>query len=151
MKPLDVRLFNAAEAATNILKEAAGTPFTKAEVAIQPSPDGEYTVLTLQFVVQHLGSVVPLNEQHEPMVADSVLEKVWGSEADDTIFAETPQEPAGDAETVLPYYQTEEHLEEGSQDVCGRCKVVRWRHHADESGGYYSCKQFVDAKQGVLV
>lgn len=138
MKPLDVRLFDAADKATALLKASAGTPFTKTEVAIQPSPDGEYTVLTLQFVVQHLGSVVPLNEQHEEPAAAPEPH-------------ETPQEPAGDAEPVPPYYQTEEHLQEGSQDVCGRCKVVRWRHHADESGGYYSCKQFVDSRQAVLL
>jgi hypothetical protein len=131
-------LFNAAEAATNILKEAAGTPFTKAEVAIQPSPDGEYTVLTLQFVVQHLGSVVPLNGQHEEPVPTAAPEP-----------HETPQEPAGDAETVLPYYQTEEQLAL-DQTPCGRCHWAKWRHYVDDQGGFATCTEFVDAKQLTL-
>lgn len=139
MKPLDVRLFDAADKATAIFKEAAGTPFTKAEVAIQPSPDGEYTVLTLQFVVQHLGSVVPLNEQHEEPVPTASPEP-----------HETAQEPAGDTETVLPYYQTEEQLEADSQIPCGRCHWAKWRHYVDDHGGFATCAEFVDAKQLTL-
>lgn len=137
-RPLDVRLLDAADKATAILKAAAGTPFTKTEVAIQPAPDGEYTILNIQFVVQHLGSVVPLNEQPEEAPITAAPEP-----------HETLQEPDGDAETVLPYYQTEEQLAL-DQTPCGRCHWAKWRHYVDDHGGFATCAEFVDAKQLTL-
>lgn len=142
--PLDVRLLKAAEEAVRLFQVAAGTPYTKMEAAIVQDPAGDFTTMTIEFRVQHVGAVdgnEPLAYSPEPVgaVPNARLEPILAQD-----------EPEA-KDSPLPYYAREEQLEADSQLPCGRCHWPKWKHYVDGPGGFATCSNFTEAKQLTLV
>ena len=132
-KPLDVRLHDAAVQASRLLAAAAGTPHTKSNFMIEGDPADDTTTVTIVFTILHTGEIA--------------VER-----------SETPQEPA---QRVVEPAMEEAHGKARVGDApppnfpeqtpCQRCHLPRWKHTADDKGGFAACKDFVDTRQAILV
>lgn len=140
-KPLDVRLHDAVKQVSHLLTEAAGTPYTRTDFTMWEDPAGDTTSLSIGFTIMHTGDLARETATPEPH--------------------QKPQEPAQSvvedrAEEVPAVYRT---LDDSpppdfpDQTPCQRpaCGKPRWKHYADENGGYAACREFVDKNQMVLV
>lgn len=152
--PLDVRLLRAANEAVQLFKEAAGTPYTWGNANVTQDPAGDFTVMTIEFRVQHVGAV----DGNETLVSP-FMEYVKRGEANNPESVEevpnarlepilAQDEP--EAKDALPYYENEPQLE-ADQTPCGRCHWPKWKHYVDGSGGFATCSNFTEAKQLTLV
>ena len=137
-KPIDVRLHEAAAQATRLFVEAARSNHTKADFIIHEDPAGDMTVASLVFTILHTGA--------EPVSID------------DYRAPETPQEAPQRAEEVeveeVPMKMRVDDAPPPNfpdQTPCARCTKPRWKHQADETGGYAACREFIEKNQLALV
>lgn len=138
MKPLDVRMHEAAAQATSLFVEAARSNHTKSDFLIHEDPAGDMTVASLVFTILHTGA--------EPVSID------------DYRAPETPQEAHQRAEEVeveeVPMKMRVDDAPPPNfpeQTPCQRCHLPQWKHHADDKGGYATCREFIDSRQTALI
>ena len=154
MKPLDVRLHEAAAHATRLFVEAARSNHTKSDFLIHEDPAGDMTVASLVFTILHTGA------EYNPARAYHESETVTWKEPvylEDYRAPETPQEAPQRAEEVeveeVPMKMRVDDAPPPNfpdQTPCARCTKPRWKHHADETGGYAACREFIDKNQLAL-
>lgn len=140
MKPLDVRLHEAAAQATRLFVEAARSNHTKSDFLIHEDPAGDMTVASLVFTILHTGA--------EPVSIDAYKAAQSPQEASQSVVEEKVEE--------VPMKMRVDDApppDFPDQSVCARpgCHKPKWKHYADENGGYQTCREFVDRAQFSLV
>jgi hypothetical protein len=147
MKPLDVRLHETAAQATRLFVEAARSNHTRSDFLIHEDPAGDMTVASLVFTILHTGGLTREIERFS--IVPRSYEVVESPE--------TPQEAHQRAEEVeveeVPMKMRVDDappLNFPDQTPCARCTKPRWKHQADETGGYAACREFIDKNQLAL-